>query len=163
MAGKEDSLPQVSNGSTGPKGIPIEKILDCRAKGLTLIETAKLCDCSEANIVKRIRDAGLETIEQFNAHRVSIYDLVEKKHLEKVLDGDSKRPIEDMTIAAIAGDKGRLIRGQATSIVETRSLTIDLSKAYEAMRQSVDKPVDNSSYQPDIELSTVQAPDIIDN
>lgn len=149
----EENLPVAVSESTGPKGIPIEKILDCRAKGLTLKETAKLCDCSETNVVKRIREAGLETIEQFNAHRVSIYDLVEKKHLEKVLDGTTKRPMEDMTIAAIAGDKGRLIRGQATSIIENRGITIDLSKAYEAMRQSqgnVDNPVDNTSYQPDV-------------
>jgi hypothetical protein len=122
------------NGSTGPKGIPIEKILDCRAKGLTLVETAKLCDCSEANIVKRIKDVGLETLDQFNAQRVSIYDLVEKKHLEKVLDGESKRPMEDMTIAAIAGDKGRLIRGQSTSIVEHRTMQIDLNKAIDQLR-----------------------------
>jgi hypothetical protein len=59
---------------------------------------------------------------------------VESRHLNKLLDGESKRPMEDMTIAAIAGDKGRLIRGQSTSIVEHRTMQIDLNKAIDQLR-----------------------------
>ena len=64
-----------------------------------------------------------------------MYDLVERKHLTKLVDGESKRPMEDMTVSAIAGDKGRVIRGQATDIIDHRVLTLDLNKAIEQLRQ----------------------------
>jgi len=123
------------HGSTGPKNIPIEKILACRAKGLTQEETAKLVGCSIENIQKRTKDLDLDTLDDFNVHKVNMYDLVERKHLTKLVDGESKRPMEDMTVSAIAGDKGRVIRGQATDIIDHRVLTLDLNKAIEQLRQ----------------------------
>ena len=117
------------NGSTGPKGIPIETLIQYRTKGLSLNEIAKLVGSSFNNVQKRLQDLSLESLEAFNDHKASIYDVVERKHLTKLVNEDSKNPMIDMTVAAIAGDKGRLIRGQSTAIVEVRQLTVDLDRA----------------------------------
>jgi hypothetical protein len=155
-----DNLPATTEtnplGSTGPKGIPIERILALKAKKLTLGEMSKLLGCSEANIKKRLADMNIETLNDFTEQKALVYDVIESRHINKLLDGNSKRPMEDMTIAAIAGDKGRLIRGQSTSIIEVRSLQVDLNKAIDAMRAEqgsiidipVDNPVDSSTCQP---------------
>ena len=127
------------HGSTGPKGIPIERILALKAKGLSLNDMAKLLDCSDDNIKKRIKDLSIETLNDFNDHKASIYDIVERKHLNKLLDDDSKRPMEDMTVAAIAGDKGRVIRGLATEVVDHRVLQIDALAAVKELRRQVEE------------------------
>ena len=127
------------HGSTGPKGIPIERILAYKAKGLSLNEMAKLLDCSDDNIKKRIKDLSIETLNDFNDHKASIYDIVERKHLNKLLDDESKRPMEDMTVAAIAGDKGRVIRGLATEVVDHRVLQIDALAAVKELRRQVEE------------------------
>jgi hypothetical protein len=124
------------NGSTGPKGIPIESLIAYKQKNLTLKDMSKLLGCSEANIKKRLSGLGLETLETFNNVKVYEYDLIERKHINKLLDGESKKPMEDMTIAAIAGDKGRVIRGQATSIADHRVVTADLKDVLNRMSQA---------------------------
>lgn len=145
------------NGSTGPKNIPIERLLACRAKGLSQAETAKLVGCSIENVQKRTKDLNLETLEDFNATKVSMYDLVERRHLQKLVDGESKRPMEDMTVSAIAGDKGRVIRGQATEIIEVRSLQVSLSAAIKAMRAEQGEACDNRTNDP-LDANVIDCP-----
>jgi hypothetical protein len=130
------SLPATNpNGSTGPKGIPIERLIDWQAKKLTIREMAKLAECSETNVQKRLASLDLENLDTFNTHKAKMYDLVERQKLEKLINGDSTKEMADMTIAAIAGDKGRVIRGQATEIVDHRHLVIDLSAAVQRLRE----------------------------
>jgi hypothetical protein len=61
---------------------------------------------------------------------------VERKHLNKLVGGESKKPMEDMTVAAIAGDKGRVIRGQVTSIVSHVNIITDLRDAQDRLRKA---------------------------
>ena len=127
------------HGSTGPKGIPVERILAYKAKGLTLTEMSKLLACSETNIKNRIAALNIESLPEFNEHKAAIYDIVERKHLSKLLDDQTKRPMEDMTVAAIAGDKGRVIRGLATEVVDHRVLQIDALAAVKELRRQVEE------------------------
>ena len=64
-----------------------------------------------------------------------MWDMVERKHLNKLLCPDDKSNVADSIIAGTAHDKGRLIRGQATEIIDHRILTLDLNKAIEQLRQ----------------------------
>ena len=64
-----------------------------------------------------------------------MWDMVERKHLNKLLCPDDKSNVADSIIAGTAHDKGRLIRGQATEIHDVRVLTLDLNKAIEQLRQ----------------------------
>lgn len=124
------------NPQTGPKGIPIEVLIEYRRKGLTQKEIGKLLGCSDQNVKMRLAGLGLETLDTFNDNKVYEYDLIERKHINKLLDGESKKPMEDMTIAAIAGDKGRVIRGLATSIADHRVVTADLKDVLNRMRHA---------------------------
>jgi predicted transcriptional regulator len=152
-----DNLPAIDST---PKNVPIEKILALKAKKLTQAEIGTLLGISQQAVCKRLADMNVETLSDFADQKALVYDIVESKHLNRLLDGESKRPMEDMTIAAIAGDKGRLIRGQSTSIIEVRSLQVDLNKAIDAMRAEqgsiIDIPVDNPTYQPVCPSSDVQ-------
>ena len=127
------------HGSTGPKGIPIETLLEYRAKGLTIIEVSKLVGTSIENVQRRLANLSLDTLDQFNNHKAAIYDIVERKHLNKLVHEESKRPMEDMTVAAIAGDKGRVIRGLATEVVDHRVLQIDALAAVKELRRQVEE------------------------
>ena len=86
-----------------------------------------------------MNDLSLDTLADFNEHKASVYDIVERKHLNKLLDDQSKRPMEDMTVAAIAGDKGRVIRGLATEVVDHRVLQIDALAAVKELRRQVEE------------------------
>ena len=127
------------HGSTGPKGIPIERILAYKAKNLSQADIAKLLGCTQQAVAKRMNDLSLDTLADFNEHKASVYDIVERKHLNKLLDDQSKRPMEDMTVAAIAGDKGRVIRGLATEVVDHRVLQIDALAAVKELRRQVEE------------------------
>jgi len=127
------------HGSTGPKGIPIETLLEYRAKGLTITDVSKLVGTSIENVQRRLANLSLDTLDQFNNHKAAIYDIVERKHLNKLVHEESKRPMEDMTVAAIAGDKGRVIRGLATEVVDHRVLQIDALAAVKELRRQVEE------------------------
>ncbi len=131
---QNETTPSNPKGSTGRKGIPIEKILACRKRGLTIEETAQLCGCSTTNIVKRCQELDLETLEDFNDNKVHLWDMVERKYVNKLLDANDKSNVADSIIAGTAHDKGRLIRGQATEIIDHRVMVLDLNKAIAAMR-----------------------------
>lgn len=76
-----------------------------------------------------------------------MWDMVERKHLNKLLGDDDKSSVADSIIAGTAHDKGRLIRGQATEITDHRVMVLDINKALQAMRsgQAQDAmDVDNS-------------------
>lgn len=134
---------------TAPKGIPIEDIIHYKVKGLSHQEIADLIGCDKSNVTRRLKEANLEGLENFREYKDKALEHLQRKTVQNITDEEIKRlnPLQRITAAAILQDKIQAIRGQATEIIEHRNITIDLSKAYEAMRASqgntVDNPVDN--------------------
>ena len=131
---------------TGPKGIDIEDILHYRAKGLSTTEIGKLTGCTHSNVVQRLQDAELESTENFATYKDKVFEHTQRKLVNK-LTGEKLNAMSGLQLItgmAILQDKIQAIRGQATEIIEHRNITIDLSKAYEAMRASQGNTVDIS-------------------
>ena len=150
-----DNLPV---NTPGPKGIDIADIIEYRKKGLTCEEIGILTGCSKQAVSERLRNADLEGLETYSNHKDKVFEHLQRNTIKDLSADDLKKmnPLQRITAAAILQDKIAAMRGQATNITEVRNITIDLSKAYEAMRASqgntqgntVDIPVDNSTYQP---------------
>jgi len=142
---------------TAPKGIPIEDIIHYKVKGLSHQEIADLIGCDKSNVTRRLKEANLEGLENFREYKDKALEHLQRKTVQNITDEEIKRlnPLQRITAAAILQDKIMVMRGQANVITENRNITVDLSKAYEAMKQSrgdadqnVDIPVDNTTYQP---------------
>lgn len=145
-----DNLP----ASTAPKGIDIADLIEYRKKGLSYTEIGALTGCSRENVCQRFRDADLEGLEVYSNHKDKVFEH-KQREIAKTLTGDKLKgmsALQAITGMAILQDKIMVMRGQANNITENRNISIDLSRAYEAMKQSrgesVDTPVDNSTCQP---------------
>jgi hypothetical protein len=142
--------PNVSQvASTAPKGIDIADLIEYRKKGLSLSEIATLTGCSRENVCVRLQHADLEGLDVYRDNKDKVFEH-KQREISKTLTGDKLKgmsALQAITGMAILQDKIQAMRGQATEIIEHRNITIDLSKAYEAMRASqgntVDNPVDN--------------------
>ena len=53
------------------KGIRIEKILELYNEGLQPIEIAEQLNCSNSNIIKRLKNIGIEIIKDYSKRRYS--------------------------------------------------------------------------------------------
>lgn len=125
--------------TTKPKGIPIEDLIYYRKeKKLSLTEIAAIVGCSEQNVQQRLEAAELESLDNYREQKDHVFEHLQRSALKDIAPEDIKRlnPLQRITAAAILQDKIATIRGQATSIIENRTLSLDLSKAYEAMKQS---------------------------
>lgn len=151
-----DNLPV----STAPKGIPIETLIEYRKKGLSLTEIATLTGITKQTVSERLKDIDLEGLEIYNNHKDKVFEH-KQREIANSLTGskiNNMSALQAITGMAILQDKIMVMRGQANNITENRNISIDLSKAYEAMRQSqgntqgntVDIPVDNTTYQPEV-------------
>jgi len=104
--------------TTAPKGIPLEKIIKLRSKGLSLKEVANVLGCSEANISLRLKDHldDLDALDDFKQVRGDTLALYQRKLLKSLSSGDIQKasPYQRVGMFGILYDKERLERGQTT-------------------------------------------------
>jgi transcriptional regulator with XRE-family HTH domain len=143
------NLPQVQ--SSAPKYIPLEKLIEYRKKGLTLEEIGTLTGITKQSVSERLQSADLEGLAVFAEHKADVIEQKQRELVHSLTCDDHKKMsgLQKIIGLKVQEETIRLMRGQPTDIHETRNITIDLSKAYEAMRQSrgdadhtVDIPVD---------------------
>jgi hypothetical protein len=118
--------------------IPIEKLLDYRKRKLTYEEIATLTGLCRQTVSIRIKEADLDGLDVFSAQKDNVFEH-KQQELVKNLTGEKIKGMSGLQIitgAAIFQDKIQAIRGQATEIIEHRSLVFDLNKAYEQLRAS---------------------------
>jgi len=126
-----DNLP----ANTAPKGIAIEDLIEYRSKGLTMEEIAKLTGCDHSNVARRLKEAELETLDNFQTHKDKAFEHLQRKALKNITDDEIKRlnPLQRVTAAAILQDKIMALRGQASEIIDHRHLVVNLDKAIDAL------------------------------
>lgn len=153
-----DNLPTTTTtkppANTAPKGIPIEDLIAYRAKGLSTTEIGKLTGCDHSNVARRLKEAELESLDRFQEHKDKVFEHTQRELVKSITGGDIKAMsgLQKITGAAILQDKIMAMRGQATQIIEHRSLVVDLNRVADQLRAEqgsiVDLPVDNPGYQP---------------
>jgi predicted DNA-binding protein YlxM (UPF0122 family) len=135
--------------SSAPKYIPIETLIEYRKKGLTLEEIGTLTGITKQSVSERIRNADLEGLEQFNDHKDKVFEHKQREIVKSLTDAKVKEMsgLQLITGAAILQDKIMALRGQASTIIDHRHLTVDLNRAIEQLRNeqgNAPLPVDNS-------------------
>lgn len=111
-----------------PKGIPLEDILAFRAKGLTLEQIGTLTGCTKQTVSERLKTADLQGLENFREYKDVIFEDLQRILVSSLTAGDVKAMsgMQRITGAAILEDKLRVIRGQATSIVDIREYQVKI-------------------------------------
>jgi hypothetical protein len=119
------------------KDISIEDILYYRSKNLSTTEIAKLTGCDHSNIVRRLQSVKLQSLQNFSTYKDQVFEHKQREVLNSLTDVKIKAMsgLQAITGAAILEDKIRIIRGQATDIVDHRVLQVDMVKAVQLLRQ----------------------------
>ncbi len=81
-----DTLPSLSKYA--PKGIPIEKIIEYRRKGLSTRAIATLLGCNHSNIVERLQAISndIDTLPEYMIHKADILTLTGKRIINHLTD-----------------------------------------------------------------------------
>jgi len=130
-----DNLPDKAN--TAPKGLGVEQMIAYRKKGLTLAEIATLTGCTKENVHYHMKRADLDSLDIWREHKA---DRIEKhqQDLSKSLTIDDHKKmsgLQKIIGIKVQEETIRLMRGQASEIVDHRHLVIDLGKAIDMLRQ----------------------------
>ena len=114
---------------TANKNIPIESILELREKGLTMEQTAKILDCTTANISKRLKQHTpiFERIERFKRHRADIFTLKQAEVINALTPDEIKKAPAQVKgmLLGILYDKERIERGLSTQNISVFSRVVE--------------------------------------
>ncbi len=103
---------------TGPKGIRVEDIIDYKRRGLSQNQIAKLLDCSEFNISKRLAPHRqlIDATTKYINNRPFILALEQEKIRQHITPAKlAKASARDLAVMfGIFYDKERLETGQST-------------------------------------------------
>ncbi len=101
----------------GPKGIPLEAIIELRKKNLSTVQIATLLGCTPHNIQIRLKD--VELVKDFVSNRSTIFSHPHRIILNSITSADIKKAnLRDKIISAgVLYDKERLETGQSTQIM----------------------------------------------
>jgi predicted DNA-binding protein YlxM (UPF0122 family) len=119
-----------TNVDCSPKDIPIQRLIELRRQNLSLSEIAKVVGCSKTNVHNRLED--IEEFERFSKNTDLAYEVLQNRIYNTINDAViQKAPLQSRVWAiAVLEDKKRLIRQQATAIIDvdhTISCISDLS------------------------------------
>ena len=116
--------------------IPIERLIEYRRKGLTMKEIGLLCECSEANVSKRLKHVDMDGLDVFSKHKAEVFES-KQRELINVLTPDKLNNMsasQAIVGAAILQDKIQTMRGNATEIIDHRVITASLEEITKRMR-----------------------------
>jgi len=130
----------ISNGNNlyAPKDIAIEDLIEYRKRGLSLPEIAKLEGCSHQNVHERLKKANLEGLDKFRDNKDAVFEH-KQREIVNCLNADKLKDMSGLQLitgAAILQDKIQVIRGQASDIVEHRTINASLDEITERMRSA---------------------------
>ena len=110
--------------------IPIERLIELRQKGNSLSDVGAVVGCSAQNVSDRLKKVDLEGLELFSKHKAQVFEAKQRQILDAITDEkmDNMSAAQAVVAAAIMEDKIRLIRGQATEIIDIRQISIDLEE-----------------------------------
>ena len=126
-------------GQSNP--IPLEELLEYRQRGWSIQEIATQVGCSRQNVSDRLQRANIDGLQMYSKHKASVFEAKQKQ----ILDSITEDKIANMSAAqavvgaAIFEDKIRLIRGQATEIIDIRQISIDLETITKRMQDELSK------------------------
>ena len=137
---------------TGPKGIPIEKLIELRSKNLSYQEIGEKLNIHPKTAYIRLRPIiqELENNELYKKHRVEIFTLKERQVIQSITPRDLARAnLQQKTWSAKAiHEMGRLESGKSTSNISY----VDMIKA----KEKIDK--ENEAIDAELKESGVEIP-----
>lgn len=121
--------------------IPIERLIELRQKGNSYADVGAIVGCSAQNVAERLANADLEGLELYSKHKAQVFEAKQRKLLDAITDEkmDNMSASQAVVAAAIMEDKIRLIRGQATEIIDIRQISIDLESITKRMQDELSK------------------------
>jgi len=131
-------LPAVSSSHTSSntdkykhKNIPIESILEYKARGLDSVEIAKLLGCDKSNIIKRLQHHNdkIASLPDYKKHKADVLALKQREILNNITPDklNDASGLQLTTMFGILYDKERLERGQSTENVLVHELSNKIS------------------------------------
>ena len=134
-----DNLPEP--GKPGPKGIPIEAMIDLRRRGLTNIQIGELLGCDHSNVAHRLKalSKDIDLTDQYVKHRPWILAYEQNRIRQSITPADlSKAGLRDKVVAmGILHDKERLESGLPNQIVAYADM-VKMRQQLIAERDSLD-------------------------
>jgi transcriptional regulator with XRE-family HTH domain len=128
-----ENLPDYGGHAPHHKQIPIELIIDYKRRGLTQAQVAKLLDCSEYNISKRLAPHRelIDCTQKYVDNRPFILALEQERIRQHITPAKlAKASARDLAVMfGIFYDKERLETGQSTQNIAYA----DLVKARESL------------------------------
>ena len=104
--------------ATGPKGVPIERLIELRKKNLSYPEIAKIVNIHPKNVYIRLKPIidDIDNTHLFRKHRTDILSYWQSKIIQSITRADlEKASLRDKIISAsILYDKERLESGKST-------------------------------------------------
>lgn len=137
-----DNLPESNlKRYPGPKGIPIEQIIDLRSRGLSISQIGKLLGCDSKNVWVRLQKSGydLDNTKYYRQNRAEILAYEQNRIRQHFTDAKlQKSSLRDLVVAyGILYDKERLESGLSTANV-SYSDAIKARKQLLKERQALD-------------------------
>ena len=98
------------------------RLLHDRFPNMSNTAIANKVGCDESNVrrvlQRYVRDCSIEELRDFQANQGDIYDAIQHKALSSITDTALAKcnALQLVTVAAVAMDKSRLVRGQPTAL-----------------------------------------------
>jgi hypothetical protein len=105
---------------------------------LTVTDIAKLTGCDHSNVSRRLAEANLDTLSNFQTHKDKAFEHLQRRTLTNITDEELKKasPASKVLMAGVLQDKIMALRGQASTIIEHRSIIADLRDAQDRLRKA---------------------------
>lgn len=114
------------------KGIPIQRLEELRAKGLSYSQVASIVGCSKANVLLRLqsRDLQVDDIETFKDNESQVLTQLRHRIISSITDDEIKKaPLATKAMVyGIAYDKYRLETGQSTQNIDTHATQLNINQ-----------------------------------
>ena len=141
----QENQPVSSNtiNDTCNKGIPLQRLIELRSKGLSYKEIGDIVDCSKVNVFHRLADYkdDIESLKSFKENRADLFAVYQSALLNSITLSD----IKDMSVhnrivdASILYDKERLERDKSTDNVSFNGMVESRISMEEASAAAQDR------------------------
>ena len=141
----QDNVPADTNtiNDTNNKGIPLQRLIELRSKGLSYSEIGSLVNCSKVNVYNRLVDfkEDIESLKSFKDNRADLFAVYQSALINSINLNDIKKmpAASRVTAAAILYDKERLERDKSTSNVGIEAMVTHRQTLEEASKEAQER------------------------